>query len=239
MSTDASAWEDIDSLQSESMAQFSLAPLTPKNFLDASCSGSNYKFATSPLSVTLLNDESSDSFCDDFQTYDNCAFLALATQDQPIDMVLDIDIAVDFDMGSRDETDCESWFDCDKKWSDDQDYPIKGKVLPSPPSVKCFKDDVVVPVDRDTKVKQDVGTMTGSWFENMVEGTGLVQSNCDLDVLKNWFDDVDDQPMSIQDPITINFDIDVLGKADSENWFDVVERRYIEEMGQNTKISAI
>ena len=58
-----------------------------------------------------------------------------------------------------------------------------------------------------------------------------------LSEFESWSDGIDygsisdSQPTLIQDPINISFDIEIIGKSCHENWFDAVERRYIQEVG--------
>ena len=241
ISKSTSTWGDVHIPQQEGSSYILTAPSTPTKKLVLSACLDSAHFTMSPISIAVL-DESNDSFCDDFNT--DCVFLPSFMDENPLNMALGMDIVEDIDddfvdIVSRDETDMETWFD----GKEEADQPIIQNSLLSdmPPAIDINANvDVSANGDVELTSKQDhfkldceLTAGSGNWFD-MVESLDM---QGDMDVspyLGNWFNTdgvtTSHGGIPVQGPINITFDIDVF-ISESENWFDVVERRYTEETG--------
>lgn len=218
------------------------------------------ELAKSPLSIAcLFNKDIVGSFCDDLYPGDETTFQSLRLTSSGnhkhanMDTFVDTDIDVDFDFNSNIEINFEA-ADINTEMRHESNFQgsdtnfSKEAVSYFPNMQDCDINVLGRKTDSlhegyldifDESVARD--SLVISIAESSEDRSGgmdfIMDFNQVLNEFESWSEGIDygstsdSQPTLIQDPINISFDIEIIGKNCHENWFDAVERRYIQEIG--------
>ena len=261
------SWEDSGDYAYEAASTSCTPSCTPKAVTSSTQTNPVF-CRKSPVSIaSSINDEKSscDDFrADDIGEYLSFPISSLLNHKQTnIDVVVDID--VDFDFGVDDaEIDADVDVNADVDIGFNIDMNIDNELTTMTNGERWF--DVKEPEPAAAKIQRRLHTSVNAdpqrkveqpltnWFDIVESATTilpLIEPVISTEVnvflnsntsLESWYDDIDcvsvDHSTLLQDPVNFNVDIDIFGKSDVENWFDVVERRYLEEMEFFYKLEA-